>query len=64
MVDKDVVAGKMKQGEGDVQDAVGGATGSVEDQGAGKAKQVAGKVQEEFGKAKDAVRGALDKDQV
>jgi uncharacterized protein YjbJ (UPF0337 family) len=64
MIDKDVIEGKIKQGEGKVQDAIGDATGSTEDQGAGKAKQVTGKIQEEYGKAKDAVHDALDKDQV
>jgi uncharacterized protein YjbJ (UPF0337 family) len=64
MVDKDVIEGKLKQAEGQAQAAVGGATGSVEDQGAGKAKQATGAIQEEFGKAKDAVHDALNKDQV
>ena len=64
MADKDVIEGKLKQAEGQAQDAIGGATGSTEDQGAGKAKQVTGAVQEEFGKAKEAVRDALNKDQV
>lgn len=64
MVDKDVLEGKMKQAEGRVQDAVGDVTGNTDDDVAGKAKQAEGKVQEGYGKAKDAVRDALDKDQV
>ena len=64
MVDKDVVEGKLKQAEGKVQDAAGDVTGNTHDDVAGKAKQAEGKVQEGFGKAKDAVRDALNKDQV
>ena len=64
MVDQDVVEGKIKQGEGKVQDAVGDVTGNTNDDIAGKAKQVEGKIQEGFGKAKDAVRDTLNKDQV
>ncbi len=64
MVDKDVVEGKVKQAEGKVQDAAGDVTGNTDDDIAGKAKQAEGKVQEGFGKAKDAVRNALDKDQI
>ena len=64
MVDKDVVEGKLKQAEGKGQDAVGDITGNTDDDVAGKAKQVEGKVQEGFGKAKDAVRDALNKDQI
>lgn len=64
MADKDVVEGKIKQGEGQVQDAAGDVTGDTHDNVAGKAKQAEGKVQEGFGKAKDAVRDELNKDQV
>lgn len=64
MVDKDVVAGKLKQAEGKAQDALGDVTGSTDDDVAGKAKQAEGKVQEGYGRAKDAARDALDKDQV
>ena len=64
MVDKDVLEGKAKQVEGKAQDAMGDVTGNADDDAAGKAKQVEGKVQEGFGKAKDAVRDALNKDQV
>jgi len=61
MPDEDVIAGKVKQVEGRVQDAVGDVTDSPKDDLQGKAKQVEGKIQEGFGKAKDAVRDALDK---
>jgi uncharacterized protein YjbJ (UPF0337 family) len=64
MVDKDVVEGKLKQAEGRVEDAVGDVTGNTNDDVEGKAKQVEGQVQEGYGKAKDAVRDALNKDQV
>lgn len=64
MVDKDVVKGKLKQGEGKLQDAAGDVTDSPEDQMAGKAKQAEGKVQEGYGKAKDSVRDSRNKDQV
>lgn len=61
MADENVIAGKLKQAEGKVQDAVGDVTSNTDDDVAGKAKQVEGKVQEEYGKAKDALRNALDK---
>ena len=64
MVDKDVVEGKLKQAEGKAQDALGDVTGNPDDDVAGKSKQVEGKIQEGVGRAKDAVRDALDKDQV
>ena len=64
MTDKDVVAGKIKQAEGKVQDAAGDVTGNANDDVAGKAKQVEGKVQEAFGHAKDATRNALNNDQI
>jgi uncharacterized protein YjbJ (UPF0337 family) len=64
MADKDVIEGKIKQAEGTVQDAAGQITGSTEDRAAGTAKQVEGKVQEGLGHAKEAVKDALDKDQV
>ena len=64
MIDKDVVEGDLKQAEGKAQDTLGDVTGSTDDNVAGKAKQAEGKVQEGFGKAKDAVRDALNKDQI
>jgi uncharacterized protein YjbJ (UPF0337 family) len=64
MVDKDVVAGKIKQAEGNVQDAAGDVTGDTNANVAGKTKQAEGKVQEGVGHAKDSVRNALNKDQI
>jgi uncharacterized protein YjbJ (UPF0337 family) len=64
MVDRDVVEGKLKQAEGKVQDASADVTGNTEDDLKGKSKQVEGKIQEGVGHAKDAVRDALNKDQV
>ena len=55
-MDKNIVAGKVKQVEGRAQDVAGAVTGDTADQLAGKAKQAEGKVQEEFGKVKDGVR--------
>jgi uncharacterized protein YjbJ (UPF0337 family) len=51
MGQEDVIAGKVKQAKGAVNDAVGGATGNTRQQLKGKAQKVVGKVQETFGKA-------------
>jgi len=60
MSDKDVIAGKMKQAEGKVQDAYGDLTGNPEQDAKGKAKQVEGKVQEGYGRLQNAVRDVDD----
>jgi uncharacterized protein YjbJ (UPF0337 family) len=64
MTDIDVIKGSLKQGEGKVQEEVAKATGSIEDNLAGKAKQVTGAIQEAFGHAKDSAKKELDKTQV
>ena len=61
MADKDVVKGKLKQGEGKLQNAYGNVTGDIGHQIKGAAKQVGGKVQEEWGKAKDDVRADTER---
>lgn len=56
ILDKDRIAGKIKQARGAAQDAKGDLTGNVGDNIKGKANKLAGQVQEEFGRAKDAMR--------
>ena len=57
-MNKDHVKGEAKDIAGKVQQKVGEATGSTEQQVKGAAKQVEGKVQKGVGDVKDAARDA------
>jgi len=54
-MNKDTVAGKMKEIGGKVRSAVGHAAGDTEGEARGKIDQVAGNVQKNIGKIKDNI---------
>jgi uncharacterized protein YjbJ (UPF0337 family) len=56
-MDKDRMAGSVKQARGSVKEAVGKATGDAKLKAGGKTDQAAGKVQNAVGGVKDALRG-------
>ena len=56
MINEDIVKGKIKQAEGNVQEKVGRATGNRKQEVHGRAKQVDGHIQEGIGKVKNAVK--------
>ena len=60
-MDKDRVAGAIKQAKGATEVAVGKATGDAKLQADGKVDGVAGKVQNAVGGANDAIREATKK---
>jgi uncharacterized protein YjbJ (UPF0337 family) len=60
-MNKDQVAGKVKDTAGRVERQVGEWTGDKESQVKGAAKQVEGKVQNTWGNVKDAGERALDR---
>jgi uncharacterized protein YjbJ (UPF0337 family) len=60
-MNKDQVKGTAKDVAGKVQEKVGQATGSKEQEAKGEARQVEGKVQKEVGNAKESVRDTLKK---
>jgi len=60
-MNKDTVAGKVKQAKGTLQDAAGDLTGSTSENIKGKANKAAGKVQEAYGNAKHTLRKEMDK---
>jgi uncharacterized protein YjbJ (UPF0337 family) len=60
-MNKDQVAGKVKDAAGRVERQVGEWTGDKESQVKGAAKQVEGKVQNTWGDVKDAGEKALDR---
>jgi uncharacterized protein YjbJ (UPF0337 family) len=62
-MDKDRVAGKVKDVAGRVERQVGEWTGDKDAQVHGAAKQAEGKVQNTWGRAKDAVRSATDRNE-
>ena len=55
-MDKDRVAGPVKEGAGKVEEAWGHATNDPETEAKGESRQAEGKVQEGWGRTKDAVR--------
>jgi uncharacterized protein YjbJ (UPF0337 family) len=58
-MDKDRVAGKVKDVEGRIERQAGECTGDKKKQVRGAAKQAEGKVQNAWGKVKDATRTGL-----
>jgi len=56
-MDKDRIAGTVKQAKGAVKEAAGKVTGDAKLETEGKADKVAGKVQNAVGGARDAVKG-------
>ena len=60
-MDKDRVAGSVKQIEGSIKEAVGKAVGDTKLQSEGKADQAEGKVQNAVGGIKDTLRDAVKK---
>ncbi|MET3582382.1 uncharacterized protein YjbJ (UPF0337 family) [Mesorhizobium robiniae] len=59
MVNKDQVAGMVKQVKGSVKKAAGKATGNRRIEAEGSADKIAGKLQKTYGDVKDRVRKAL-----
>jgi uncharacterized protein YjbJ (UPF0337 family) len=57
----DQVKGNLKDIGGKIQETVGKATGSTEQQAKGLANQVEGKTQANLGDAKETVKDAIDK---
>ncbi len=60
-MDKDRIAGSVKQIKGSIKDAVGKVVGDTKLQSEGKADQVEGKVQNAVGGIKDTLRDAIEK---
>ncbi len=58
-MDKDRVAGAVKQAKGAVKEAAGRGMGDVKTEAKGKSERAGGKLQNMIGRAKDAVRDAL-----
>jgi uncharacterized protein YjbJ (UPF0337 family) len=58
-MDKDRIAGPVKEGTGKVEEAWGRTTGQPETEAEGVEKQAEGKIQERWGEAKDAGRDAI-----
>lgn len=61
-MNKDQIKGKAKDIGGKVQEEVGKAVGSSEQQAKGLSKQVEGKVQEKYGNLKENVKDSMNKD--
>ena len=59
-MDKDRMAGSVKDAAGKVESAIGGAAGSAQTDIAGRAREAAGTMQNLYGQAKDAARDAGD----
>ncbi len=60
-MDKDRIAGKLKDAKGRVKRQVGEWTGDEKTQAEGAAEQAKGKIQNAWGKVKDAGREVLDR---
>jgi len=60
-MNEDQVKGNLKDIGGKIQETVGKATGSTEQQAKGLANQVEGKTQANLGDAKETVKDAIDK---
>ena len=58
-MDKDRVAGAVKQAKGAVKEAAGRATGDVKTEAKGQSERAGGKLQNMIGRVKDAVSDAL-----
>ncbi len=59
-MDKDRIAGSVKDFAGKVEGAVGDMVGDAKTQAAGRAREAAGTVQNLYGQAKDAARDTTD----
>jgi len=55
-MDKDRMAGSVKDAAGKVEGALGGITGDTQAEASGRAREAAGTVQNLYGQAKDAAR--------
>jgi uncharacterized protein YjbJ (UPF0337 family) len=60
-MDKDRIAGSVKQIKGSIEEAVGKVVGDTKLRSEGKADQAEGKVQNAVGGIKDTLRGAIEK---
>ncbi|MBP7565524.1 MAG: CsbD family protein [Burkholderiaceae bacterium] len=60
-MNKDQVAGRIKEAAGEVQEHVGRAVGSEKHEAKGHAKEMEGKVQKNYGDAKEEVKDAFKK---
>jgi uncharacterized protein YjbJ (UPF0337 family) len=57
-MDKDRIVGSAKEFAGKVESTVGGVTGDLKTQAAGRAREATGSAQDLYGQAKDAARQA------
>lgn len=60
-MNKDQVKGKIKEAAGEVQEHVGKAVGSTEQQAKGHARELTGKAQKNLGDAKESLKDAAKK---
>jgi len=60
-MDKDRVAGSVKQAKGSIKETAGKITGDKKTQGKGMGEKASGKVQNAVGGAKDAIRNTARK---
>ena len=60
-MNKDRIAGSLKEAKGSVKEAIGTATGDAKLQADGKADKLDGKIQNAVGGVKDTARDALKK---
>ena len=60
-MNKDRIAGSLKEAKGSVKEAIGKATGDAKLQADGKADKLDGKIQNAVGGVKDTARDALKK---
>ena len=58
-MDKDRVAGAVKQAKGMLKEAAGRATGDTKTEAKGKGERAGGRLQNMIGRVKDALRDAL-----
>jgi len=58
-MDKDRLAGSVKQAKGVIEETIGKVTGDAKLQAEGKADKAGGKIQNAVGSVKDAAREAL-----
>jgi uncharacterized protein YjbJ (UPF0337 family) len=60
-MDKDRIAGTVRQAKGAVKQGIGKVTGDAKTEAEGAAEKTAGKIQNAVGGAKDAIRGIVKK---
>ena len=58
-MNKDQIKGRIKEAAGEMQEHVGKAIGSTEQQAKGHAREFAGKAQKNLGDAKEDIKGAV-----